>query len=208
MAAQVSGASSALPALGDLFNGSLVRLGALGKDDTKTIQQWNQQADYGRLLDDDPHRLLSVLQLEREFARDVGKNKDEIDFGIRTLADNQLIGFCSIEPIWSHRGAWVAIGIGSPQYRGKGYGTDAMRLLVGYGFRELDLQRITLNVFGYNQRAMRSYEKVGFIHEVTQRAALYRDGQRHDILVMGLLRREWEDQQARHVTTLEETLRS
>ena len=111
--------------------------------------------------------------------------------------ENKLIGSCSIEPMWSHRNAWVAIGIGNPAYRGKGYGTDAMRLLIGYGFRELDLQKITLSAFNYNQRAIRSYEKAGFTREVVKRAALYRDGQRHDELVMGILRREWEAQQSK-----------
>ena len=143
---------------------------------------------------------MSIAKAEREITRDVLENKDEIYFGIYTLTDNRLIGSCSIEPMRSHRNAWVAIGIGDPAYRGKGYGTDAMRLLIGYGFRELDLQKITLSAFGYNLRAIRSYEKAGFIREVVQRAALYRDGQRHDMIVMGILRREWEARLTKELT--------
>jgi len=68
-------------------------------------------------------------------------------------------------------------------------------VLIGYGFRELGLYRITLSVFSYNTRAIRSYEKVGFVREQVQRAALFRDGERYDMYIMGLLRPEWEAQQ-------------
>ena len=189
-----------LPTIGNIFTGSLVRLGAYGKESAKLIQQWDDDAEFSRQLHGNAIRPMSLAQAEREITRDVVENKDEIYFGIYTLTDNKLIGSCSIEPMWSHRNAWVAIGIGNPAYRGKGYGTDAMRLLIGYGFRELDLQKITLSAFNYNQRAIRSYEKAGFIREVVKRAALYRDGQRYDELVMGILRCEWEAQQTKGLT--------
>jgi RimJ/RimL family protein N-acetyltransferase len=67
-----------------------------------------------------------------------------------------------------------------------------MRLTTAYAFRELNLYRISLTVFSYNTRAIRLYEKLGFVHEGVSRSALYRDGQRHDMLLMGLLRPEWE----------------
>jgi RimJ/RimL family protein N-acetyltransferase len=181
--------------LGTLFTGDLVRLGALGKDSAKLMSQWDADAEFSRQLNGGAISLIPLPQLEQAIVRDVIENKEEIHFGIRTLADDKLIGFCNIEPFWSHRNAFVGIGIGDPAYRGKGYGTDAMRLLVGYGFRELDLQRIALTVFSYNPRAIRSYEKAGFAREVVERAALYRDGQRHDIIIMGILRRDWEAQQ-------------
>jgi RimJ/RimL family protein N-acetyltransferase len=66
-----------------------------------------------------------------------------------------------------------------------------MRVLLRYAFTELNLFRVSLNVFGYNQRAIRSYEKAGFVIEGCQRQALRRDGQYHDLVFMGVLRDEW-----------------
>jgi RimJ/RimL family protein N-acetyltransferase len=66
-----------------------------------------------------------------------------------------------------------------------------MRLMLHYAFTELNLQRITLAVFDYNRRAVRSYEKAGFTYEGRERGFLYRDGERADTLFMGILRDEW-----------------
>ncbi len=71
-----------------------------------------------------------------------------------------------------------------------------MHLTINYGFRELNLYRINLSVFAYNPRAIRAYEKADFVHEGTMRQALFRDGQRYDMLLMGLLRSEWQRQAA------------
>ena len=67
-----------------------------------------------------------------------------------------------------------------------------MRIILRYAFDELNLKRVTLNVFDYNPRAIRSYEKAGFKLEGRQREALHKDGQRYDILYMGILRDEWD----------------
>jgi RimJ/RimL family protein N-acetyltransferase len=88
----------------------------------------------------------------------------------------------------------VGIGIGEAEYRGKGYGTDAMQVILGFAFRELNLHRVSLSVFEYNPRAIRSYEKAGFRHEGRLRAEINRDGRRWDVLMMGILRTEWEAQ--------------
>jgi RimJ/RimL family protein N-acetyltransferase len=92
---------------------------------------------------------------------------------------------------WNHGDCWLGIGLGEREYWGKGYGSDALRLILRYAFQELGLQRVTLTVFEYNPRAIRSYEKVGFIHEGRCRKAIHRDGERADLLVMGILRQEW-----------------
>jgi RimJ/RimL family protein N-acetyltransferase len=119
-----------------------------------------------------------------------------VAFSVRTLAEDKLIGFVSFDGInWTSRDAFVAIGIGERDFWGRGFGTDAMRLMLRYGFTELNLHRVTLAVFEYNPRAVRSYEKCGFRHEGREREFLLRDGKRWDLLHMGILRSEWDRQE-------------
>jgi RimJ/RimL family protein N-acetyltransferase len=92
---------------------------------------------------------------------------------------------------WPNRDAWVAIAIGERENWSKGYGSDAMRVLLRYAFSELNLNRVSLVVFGYNERAQRSYLKVGFKLEGRQRERVRRDGTRYDMVFMSVVRDEW-----------------
>ena len=85
----------------------------------------------------------------------------------------------------------IRIAIFSPDDYGGGYGTEAMRMMVDYGFRELKLHRISLGVFAFNPRAIRVYEKVGFKREGILRDILFYDGEYHDEIVMSILEQEW-----------------
>jgi RimJ/RimL family protein N-acetyltransferase len=84
------------------------------------------------------------------------------------------------------------IGIGEAQFRGSGYGSDAIRVLLRFAFLEMNLNRVGLEVMSYNIRAITTYERLGFVHEGRQREMVIRDGVYYDILLMGILRREWE----------------
>lgn len=114
-------------------------------------------------------------------------------FSIRTLDDNRLLGDINLDVInnWGSRNSFVGIGINDREDWSKGYGTDAMKLILRFAFTELNLNRVTLTVFEYNPRAIRSYEKAGFRHEGRMRKALLRDGKRWDMLYMGILRTDW-----------------
>ena len=107
------------------------------------------------------------------------------------LADDRLIGLADLTPIWPHSDGWLGIGLGEREYWGKGYGSDALRVLLRFAFTELNLQRVSLNAFEYNARAIRSYEKAGFRVEGRVREWMRRDGRRWDVIYMGLLREEW-----------------
>jgi RimJ/RimL family protein N-acetyltransferase len=113
-------------------------------------------------------------------------------FAIRTLESDVLIGFIGFFALLlNHGDAHVAIAIGERGSWNKGYGTDAMRIILHYAFNELNLRRVGLGVFEYNSRAIRSYEKAGFVHEGRMREAIHRDGKRFDFLFMGIFRDEW-----------------
>ena len=100
-------------------------------------------------------------------------------------------GFHSVD--WPSRSAELGIVLGSRDSWGQGYGTDATRALVGWGFRELNLNRVWLRVFEDNARGIRCYEKVGFRIEGRLRQDRFREGRYLDTLVMGILRGELTD---------------
>jgi RimJ/RimL family protein N-acetyltransferase len=182
-------------AMNDLLRRELIRLSA---DDPEVIAaklfHWNQDTEWFRFLDTDPPRLFSEKKVKEFQEKDLEKgNTNELYFHIRTLEDDVLIGFIGLFDLYKHHGdTLVAIALGERKYWDKGCGTDAMRVMLRYSFNELNLRRVGLIVFEYNPRAIRSYEKVGFIHEGRIRGAMLRDGKRWDFLYMGILREEWQ----------------
>lgn len=175
----------------DVFTGKLVRLVAY--DPEKYSQQaavWNQNSEFQQLLDSGPARMWTVKEMKDWLE----KHLDELyGFTIHKLDGGEMIGMVDFGGIdWSAGSSWVGIGIGDTQLWGKGYGTEAMQLILNFGFGYLNLRRVTLNVFGYNQRAIRSYEKCGFKEEGRLRQWMSRGGERHDLIFMGILRSEWE----------------
>lgn len=177
----------------DLFRGELVRLTS---EEPQTLAEvfsrWNRDSEYARLLDSDPQHLWSEKKWKESMEKDLDPDQTRnYFFHVRELAEDKLIGFVGLSPIWAHGNVWVGIGFGEREYWGKGYGTDAMRLILRFAFMELNLHRVTLDVFEYNPRAIRSYEKAGFRHEGRRRQCLLRNGRRWDEIEMGILREEW-----------------
>lgn len=175
----------------ELFAGHLVRLIAADKEkDAELFGLWNRDSDYIRLLDIGPSYLYPNKQIQ-DWIEESGEGQS--NFVIATLAEDKRIGSVGLEDFdWTSRSAWVGIGIGDPEYRGKGYGTEAMQLVLRYAFTELNLHRVNLGVFDFNKRAIRSYEKCGFKYEGTEREFIYKDDQRWDVFNMGILHSEWE----------------
>ncbi len=176
----------------DLFTGKLVRLTAEDPDVlAKSFSQWGRDTEYSRLLDSSPPYIFSEKKCKEWLEKDLEKTDDNF-FSIRTLDGSQLLGFVALFALhWQHGDTMVAIALGEREYWGKGYGSEAMNLMLRYVFTELNLRRVSLIVFEYNPRAIRSYEKAGFVHEGRVRGAMLRDGQRWDFLWMGVMREDW-----------------
>jgi RimJ/RimL family protein N-acetyltransferase len=178
----------------NLLKGELVRL-STGEPEllASMFSRWGRNTDYVRLLDNDPPMLWSAKKVKEWIEKDLDKdNPNEFFFSICKLDDDQMIGFIGLFGLnWSQGETWVGIGVGEPVFWGKGYGTDAMRIVLRYAFTELNLHRVSLGVFGYNTRAQKSYEKAGFRLEGRERLHLNREGERYDLLIMGVLREEW-----------------
>ena len=176
----------------NLFQGKLVRLAPSSRDDAEVFARWSQDPDYLRNQDTDYARPYSAETFIERF-NPGRENPNAVMFDLRTVEDNRLIGFVAIHSIeWNNQAGLLAIGIGEPNYRGHGYGADALRLILRYAFDELNLHRVGLDVISNNAQAIRAYERVGFKQEGVQRESVFRDGQRHGRVVMGILRDEWQ----------------
>lgn len=178
----------------NLFHGKLVRLATMdAKTAASAFNRWMRDSEYWRLMSSGPAVPYSTRSVEQWIEKDQ-ENDPPRGFGflIYTLECGRLVGEIGLDGVrWRDGDTFVGISIGSRDDWGKGYGTDAMRIILRYAFDELNLKRVTLNVFAYNPRAIRSYEKAGFKLEGCQREALHKDGQRYDILYMGILREDW-----------------
>lgn len=122
-----------------------------------------------------------------------GGNENAVYFVIVTLEDNKMIGSVSLEKIDGiNRIARLGIFIGEEDYKNKGYGTEAIQLILDYGFHYLNLYNIQLKVLEFNSRAIRCYEKCGFQKTGVRRKANYVNGKYYDTVYMDILREEFE----------------
>lgn len=107
--------------------------------------------------------------------------------------NNQPIGDVALQDIDSmNRNCNIRIALSAKEHTGKGYGSEALKLLLNYGFGILNMHRIELNVFDYNGRALHVYEKLGFKQEGIQREALYYNHKYHDSITMSILEHEFQ----------------
>jgi RimJ/RimL family protein N-acetyltransferase len=106
---------------------------------------------------------------------------------------DKLIGGTGLHDLdWTNRHSGFGIFIGDKEEWGKGYGTQATQLVIDFAFARLNLHRVWLHVYEYNERGIRAYEKVGFQKEGILRQSRYFDGKYWDTIVMSILRPEWE----------------
>ncbi|GGA21228.1 GNAT family N-acetyltransferase [Paenibacillus physcomitrellae] len=159
-------------------------------------------ADYTAFLEDKEMMVLTgsfsvsfTAEQNAAWLERIGQpGKDRVDFMIVPKDSKRLIGEVVLNDIdWDNRSANIRIAIGSAHGRGKGYGQEAMRRMVEYGFRVLGLHRIHLGVYTFNPRAIHVYEKIGFKHEGIERDALYQDGEYHDMIRMAILEHEFKE---------------
>lgn len=106
--------------------------------------------------------------------------------------DGEVVGECQLSGIDHYRGLCdLGISLGRP-YWGQGFGQDAVRTLVAYAFRYLNMRKVCLEVLADDERAVGAYRKVGFVEEGRLRQQAWFEGGYRDALAMGLLREEWE----------------
>lgn len=162
--------------------------------DAEMYRRWRADADPMALAGWHERAPMSLAQVEARIARLAGEQgKDHYTFLICLVADERPIGEVLLADIDRINGsAQLGIFIGEAGEWGKGYGTDAVNAIVDFGFAELRLERIWLNVWTENPRARRAYEKAGFVREGTLRHDHYEHGAYTSGDIMALLRTEWE----------------
>jgi len=182
-----------------LFEGSDVRFGPIDYEkDPEVESKWTHNAEFMRLYELEPARPMSAAIVKKQYEKlekRIEENKNLYHFTIRARADDRLIGKAVIQRVeWANGNCSIRLGIGAAEDRRKGYGTQALKMLLRFVFAELNLFRVTAYVPEYNEGATALLNKFGFVEEVRRRQALERDGRRWDLFVFGLLKDEWLNQ--------------
>lgn len=179
-----------------LFEGRMIRLAPIDHEkDPQVESRWTHDLDLMRTLSLRPAMPLSVAQLKKRYEaieKEVEETKRLFYFTIRNKEDGNLLGFARIEWIeWTHGTGNLRMAIGDRAERNKGYGTEALMLMLRYAFLELNLYRLSAVMGEDNPGAIRFFMRQGFVEEVRRRKALMRDGQAWDLIHLGILRDEW-----------------
>lgn len=154
-------------------------------------------AYYPSLFDTEMRRLTGTqgsftrAQVER-YVESAAQDDSRLMLLIALQTTHVIIGEVVLMDIHDkNRSAHIRIAIDQPAHQGKGYGSEAMLLMLDYGFGIANLHRIELEVFAFNERAIRTYEKLGFQREGVKRDVLYYNHEYHDAILMSMLEDEF-----------------
>jgi RimJ/RimL family protein N-acetyltransferase len=172
------------------LEGRLVVLRRHSPGNISAFRRWYSDKAVARLTryQDGPMR---PEEIERFFeVRVLGR--DSLAMAVHVRQTNRLVGTCAFSQLDPDNGsALFHITIGEKDAWGRGYGTEATRLMLRHAFDTLGLHRIALSVFEFNERAIRSYRSCGFVVEGRAREAIWRDGRWWDEITMSVLADEW-----------------
>jgi diamine N-acetyltransferase len=180
------------------FGGELVALGPMRREYLPLYLRWINDFNTAGNLAFQPSPV--THEQETTWFDRVATAEGQSHFTIFERASDRPIGNCGVQGISPlHRRAEVGIMIGEPAVRGKGYGTEAMRLLLDYAFTALNMHSVMLTVYEYNHPARRSYEKAGFQEIGRRREARWHNGRFWDEILMDILASDFESPVLRRV---------
>jgi RimJ/RimL family protein N-acetyltransferase len=187
-----------------LYHAKLIYFTSIDMDkDPAIMARWSQDASFLRLTSLEPALPASAARIKKQlekYEKEQDESKNSFHFMIRTLNDERLVGYARLEDIeWANGTGTLQLAVGDPQDRRKGCGREALDLLLRYAFTELNLYRLHTSVPEYNQAALRLLQRAGFVTEVVRRQASNRDGRFWDVYILGLLQREWKNNQNNEV---------
>jgi len=174
-----------------LFESPRIKLRKMTKEDASLYNKWQNDMDV--MVSTNPSLDVYSMEATMDFVHHVMLGSSAAKCYIMMDKEKDVpIGIVSLINIdYKNRNAECIIDIGEKEYWGKGYGAEGMQLILDYAFREMNLHRVSLRVFSFNDRAIRLYSKIGFQKEGISRQSLFRNGKWHDIIQMGLLQHEY-----------------
>ena len=181
-----------------MIEGDRVRLRKLERTDLPLLHRWMNDRDVMAWARFSPDHMVSLSALEKDYEKELtGEDRERTTFFIEERATGRPIGWCTART-WDrkHVSANLGIGLGEKDFWGKGYGTEAVSLLLGIVFDQQGWHRAELYTLAENERAIRSAEKAGFRRCGQEHESAFYDGAYHDIIEMELLRSEWDARKA------------
>ena len=171
--------------------GKRVYLRALEKEDLICIQKWSNDPEIRKLTGE----VASMGQADADKFLERAYNDKTREWFVIIIKENErLIGEAGLLRMFH---AWrttdISIIIGEKDAWGKGYGTEAILLLLDYAFRRLNFHRVAIGVVGFNEKAIRFWEKIGFKKEGIQRDGYYYKHKYHDFVMMSILEDEFRE---------------
>lgn len=171
-----------------MFTGKLVRLRSYKKEDIPLALEYiNDEEVNKNLMPGIPYPF--TLEDQEKWYSNQSATKDIYNFAMETLEDGKYIGGCGVNSVdWKNSHVEIGIFIGDKKCWSKGYGTDALQLLIDFIFNEMNIHKIKLSVYSFNKRAIRCYEKCGFKQDGVLREEIFKNGRYYDKWEMSLLR--------------------
>lgn len=168
-----------------MYYGEKVFLRAYKEEDIQKVTSFVNDKEIKTFYDTDVSFPITLWEEETWVKSQKGNKNGEYNFAIEDIKTKKYIGGCNIQNVnWLTRVALVGIMIGDKNYLGKGYGTDAMKVLMKFIFQDMNIRKIRLSTFSFNVRAQKSYEKCGFKVEGTLKDEVFKDGKYYDEIVM------------------------
>ncbi|PKR85401.1 GNAT family N-acetyltransferase [Heyndrickxia camelliae] len=182
-----------------MITGVKVELRPVSLEDYKRSYEWRNDEEFAKMAagaDLFHYSHVSLDQIESAYEKEIKKldKREKGEFSIYTRGENSKhIGFIVYREInIVSRRCTIGMGIGNKEYWNNGYGSDALKTLIHYLFQTMNLNRVQLDTWSGNERAIRSYQKCGFVIEGRLRNNSYADGKYYDTVVLGLLKEEFQ----------------
>ncbi|MBM7781837.1 GNAT family N-acetyltransferase [Arthrobacter tumbae] len=175
-----------------ILEGDRVRFRRLHESDLEKLDQWWSAPEWAVLQQSTirPRPEGSAAELYREWSANA--TSASVGFSIEIQETKDFIGHVALYGATIPERAATLGVILDPVKTGQGYGTDAVKTAIRYGFLQMGLNRIELQAWAFNTRAIRAYSKAGFVEEGRRREAVFYDGAFHDQIIMSILQREWD----------------
>ena len=177
-----------------MIEGEHVRLRKLERTDLPTLHRWMNDREVMAWARFSPDHMVSLAALEKEYEKELaGEDHERATFFVEDRETGKAIGWTTVRT-WDrkHVNANLGIGLGEKEFWGRGYGTEAVSLLLGIVFDQQGWHRAELYTLVENERAIRSAEKCGFRRCGLEHESTFYDGSHHDVVEMELLRSEWD----------------